>query len=192
MPEALLAQSQPSTGYGTLLMLVLFIVASMYIGVLANRAMRSGTFLKGFFLGNRGLGAWALALTATVQSEAYTLDRELGLKKGSSYKKNRYGMEEKWLNGRDGEKYYILPNGELYHRIGEEGAEGELVATLDPIYYLQPGRLHKAKRGGTVTVVGNQLTVTPSLGFVGRLMVTVTVSDGRGGTDSQTFAWTVS
>ena len=40
----------------------------MWIGVLANRAMREGSFLKGFFLGNRGLGSWALALTATVQS----------------------------------------------------------------------------------------------------------------------------
>src|SRR6185436_12644960 len=39
-----------------------------WIGMLANKAMQSGTFMKGFFLGNRGLGAWALALTATVQS----------------------------------------------------------------------------------------------------------------------------
>ena len=30
--------------------------------------MQKGAFLKGYFLGNRGLGAWALALTATVQS----------------------------------------------------------------------------------------------------------------------------
>jgi SSS family solute:Na+ symporter/sodium/pantothenate symporter len=48
--------------------LIVFIIASMWIGMLANRAMQSGTFMKGFFLGNRGLGAWALALTATVQS----------------------------------------------------------------------------------------------------------------------------
>ncbi|MBI3862636.1 MAG: sodium:solute symporter [Planctomycetia bacterium] len=58
----------PSVGYGTLAALVVFIVASMWIGMLANKAMQSGTFMKGFFLGNRGLGAWALALTATVQS----------------------------------------------------------------------------------------------------------------------------
>lgn len=58
----------PSIGYGTLAALVLFIVASMWIGILANKAMQSTSFLKGFFLGNRGLGAWALALTATVQS----------------------------------------------------------------------------------------------------------------------------
>lgn len=59
---------KPSVGYGTLAALVIFIVASMWIGMLANRAMQSTTFMKGFFLGNRGLGAWALALTATVQS----------------------------------------------------------------------------------------------------------------------------
>jgi len=38
------------------------------LGTLAQRAMRRASFLKGYFLGNRGLGAWALALTATVQS----------------------------------------------------------------------------------------------------------------------------
>ncbi|HEY3963551.1 MAG TPA: sodium:solute symporter [Planctomycetaceae bacterium] len=60
--------NQPNVGYGTLAALVLFIIASMWIGMIANKAMQSGSFMKGFFLGNRGLGAWALALTATVQS----------------------------------------------------------------------------------------------------------------------------
>ncbi|HUE16466.1 MAG TPA: sodium:solute symporter [Planctomycetaceae bacterium] len=62
----MLAAAEPA--WGTLAALGLFILASMWIGVLANRAMREGSFLKGFFLGNRGLGSWALALTATVQS----------------------------------------------------------------------------------------------------------------------------
>lgn len=62
----MLAATEPA--WGTLTALVLFILASMWIGVLANRATREGSFLKGFFLGNRGLGSWALALTATVQS----------------------------------------------------------------------------------------------------------------------------
>ena len=57
-----------SKGWGAMFALGIFIVASGYIGVLANRAMRSTSFMKGFFLGNRGLGAWAMALTATVQS----------------------------------------------------------------------------------------------------------------------------
>ncbi|MSR56095.1 MAG: sodium:solute symporter [Planctomycetaceae bacterium] len=59
---------KPSVGYGTLAVLVLFILGSVWIGMLANKAMQSTSFTKGFFLGNRGLGAWALALTATVQS----------------------------------------------------------------------------------------------------------------------------
>jgi sodium/pantothenate symporter len=63
---SVLAVTQPA--WGTLIALVIFILASMWIGVLANRAVRQGSFLKGFFLGNRGLGSWALALTATVQS----------------------------------------------------------------------------------------------------------------------------
>src|SRR5690349_15879222 len=62
------ASDKPNVGYGTLAALVLFILASMWIGMLANKAMQAGGFMKGFFLGNRGLGAWALALTATVQS----------------------------------------------------------------------------------------------------------------------------
>ncbi len=59
---------QAEVGIGALIALVIFILASMWIGMLANKAMQEGSFLKGFFLGNRGLGAWALALTATVQS----------------------------------------------------------------------------------------------------------------------------
>src|SRR6516164_2434947 len=67
-PTLLAASDGKSVGYGTLAALVVFILASVWIGILANRAVQSGTFMKGFFLGNRGLGAWTLALTATVQS----------------------------------------------------------------------------------------------------------------------------
>lgn len=68
MPDAAAALDNPSPGYGTLLALVVVIGASAWLGLLAERAMRHGSFLRGYFLGNRGLGAWALALTATVQS----------------------------------------------------------------------------------------------------------------------------
>src|SRR5580765_4723706 len=66
----LLAESTGKTqvGLGTMAALILFIFASVWIGLLANKAMQSTNFTQGFFLGNRGLGAWALALTATVQS----------------------------------------------------------------------------------------------------------------------------
>lgn len=62
------SSQMPSVGYGALIALVLFIFASLWIGALANLRTREGSFMTGFFLGNRGLGAWALALTATVQS----------------------------------------------------------------------------------------------------------------------------
>jgi SSS family solute:Na+ symporter/sodium/pantothenate symporter len=62
------ASVMPNVGYGALIALVVFIFASLWIGALANRKTREGSFMTGFFLGNRGLGAWALALTATVQS----------------------------------------------------------------------------------------------------------------------------
>ena len=72
MGDFLLAQAAPaadsSARWGTMAALVLLIIASVWLGTLAQRAMSRGTFLKGFFLGNRGLGAWAIALTATVQS----------------------------------------------------------------------------------------------------------------------------
>ncbi|MCE9606281.1 MAG: sodium:solute symporter [Planctomycetia bacterium] len=54
--------------YGVLFALVTIIGISGWIGVVAQRAVSRGSFLKGFFLGNRGLGVWAMALTATVQS----------------------------------------------------------------------------------------------------------------------------
>ncbi len=63
MPNAV-----PSAGYGTLVMLVLLIGASVWLGTVAQRVVERGSFVKGYFLGNRGLGVWALALTATVQS----------------------------------------------------------------------------------------------------------------------------
>ncbi|MBA4018668.1 MAG: sodium:solute symporter [Pirellula sp.] len=54
--------------YGVLMALVVIIGVSGWLGVVAQRAVSKGSFLKGFFLGNRGLGVWAMALTATVQS----------------------------------------------------------------------------------------------------------------------------
>lgn len=58
----------PDAGYGALVALGVFLVGSLAVGAYAERRMREGSFLQSYFLGNRGLGAWALALTATVQS----------------------------------------------------------------------------------------------------------------------------
>ena len=48
--------------------LVLFTAVSLGLGVVANRAQKKGTFLEKYFLGNRSLGAFAVALTAAVMS----------------------------------------------------------------------------------------------------------------------------
>jgi SSS family solute:Na+ symporter/sodium/pantothenate symporter len=60
--------SESSGGAGTLFALLVFVAASVWLGTIAQRIVERGSFLRGYFLGNRGLGAWALALTATVQS----------------------------------------------------------------------------------------------------------------------------
>ncbi len=57
-----------TVGYGTLAVLMIMMAVSVWLGSVAQRAVKRGGFVKGYFLGNRGLGAWALALTATVQS----------------------------------------------------------------------------------------------------------------------------
>jgi sodium/pantothenate symporter len=57
-----------TSGAGTLVALLVFVAASVWLGTVAQRIVKRGSFMRGYFLGNRGLGAWALALTATVQS----------------------------------------------------------------------------------------------------------------------------
>jgi SSS family solute:Na+ symporter/sodium/pantothenate symporter len=62
------AATAPSAGWGALATLFGVVVASVWLGTLAARVTARGRFLDAYFLGNRTLGAWALALTATVQS----------------------------------------------------------------------------------------------------------------------------
>lgn len=63
-----MSDSPYEPGIGTVAALLAVIVASVWLGAVAQRAVRKGSFVRGYFLGNRGLGAWAMALTATVQS----------------------------------------------------------------------------------------------------------------------------
>ena len=58
----------PAGGYSVFTALLIFMIASIGLGIYAQRRIDRSTFLQGYFLGNRALGAWALALTATVQS----------------------------------------------------------------------------------------------------------------------------
>src|SRR3954452_14591565 len=52
----------------TLIALVLFTLISLGLGVVANLVQKKGSFLEKYFLGNRSLGAVAMALTAAVMS----------------------------------------------------------------------------------------------------------------------------
>ena len=52
----------------TLVALVIFTLISLGLGVVANYTKRKGSFLEKYFLGNRSLGAFAVALTAAVMS----------------------------------------------------------------------------------------------------------------------------
>ena len=52
--------------YILLFTLVAFIIGSVWLGAVAQRRIERKTFLQGFFLGNRGLGAWALAMLSLV------------------------------------------------------------------------------------------------------------------------------
>src|SRR5262245_26304201 len=58
----------PSPGIGAIASLALFIAASVWLGTLAQKVVERSQFIQGYFQGNRGLGAWTIALTATVQS----------------------------------------------------------------------------------------------------------------------------
>src|SRR5262245_66521006 len=57
-----------SPGFGAIAALALFIIASVWLGTLAQKVVERSQFIQGYFQGNRGLGAWTIALTATVQS----------------------------------------------------------------------------------------------------------------------------
>ena len=65
------------------------------------------------------------------------------------------------------------------------------IATLNPGTHANPALLHSPIAvPATATVVGNVLTITKSTGFFGSVLATVTVDDGNGGQDSETFTAT--
>ena len=133
-----------------------------------------------------------LAITASVQSQNAFLKQTYGLFAQASYYTNYYGRQEKWLYGPGGAAFFILPNGDLYQWTGGAGAVGNLVASTSSAAYQDPTLLtNAAAGGGTATIVGNQLTVTPSNGFLGVLYVTLSAYDGFA-TTTRTFTVTVS
>jgi hypothetical protein len=118
-----------------------------------------------------------LTFSAQALNQAYFVDQRLGLYFAGSYSQNYLGLNEKWMLSTGGNWYYIVPDGRLYRW----GGADPLVATLDSTCWTDPARLHDAAPVAvpvTLTINGNQLTLTPHAGFTSGFGVVVTVSDG--------------
>src|SRR5262249_44155114 len=126
---------------------------------------------------------------ARSEAEAYILAQTLGLYSGGNYYYNWGGTQDKWLQGNGGAWYFILPSGAFYRWDGSGGANGTLLATLNPSYWANPYDLWHAPISWSVS--GNALTLKPVSGYVGSFWVTATVDDGRGGSASRSFMLTV-
>ena len=87
------------------------------------------------------------------------------------------GQSAKWLRGADNSWYFVKTNGEFWKWDGRANQlTGKRLASLDPDYYTNIGRLHDAQPNQVgVTLVGT--TLTPAAGFVGDFWVLVKVND---------------
>jgi hypothetical protein len=183
-----------------------------YILPNGNLYARAGTTLNlanDTLLATLDSGYWyntKLLYNATA-SHAYDLKTVFGL---SSFLNTDYydarGQQERYLKCNFGTRMvYILPSGNLYAFNGTTLSPGtdQLLATLDPSYWANPGLLSGAAPAAVPPVTfspgpnpfsltNNQgtLTITPDPSFVGTFRVTITASDGLYQT-SQSFLVTV-
>jgi len=67
MADILFAEAGSASGY-TLIAFAGYMVGVFLLGALAHRLLKKGEFLKEYFLGDRGLGAWVLGLTYVATS----------------------------------------------------------------------------------------------------------------------------
>jgi hypothetical protein len=137
----------------------------------------------------------SLTYSASAQSIEYHLDQTLGLTSvGGDEYFNWGGRNEKWFAGLNGEWYYITPDGRLYHWLGGSLAVDPMIEQLSTADYANTALLHNAQPNtapAVLSISGNTLTINPADTYRGRLVVTATVNDGRGGSDSETFFVTV-
>jgi subtilisin family serine protease len=133
-----------------------------------------------------------VTVSASVQTEAYSLKQQYGLFFNGSPFTNRFGQQEKWLFGNDGAAFFLLPSGQFFKWSGANGqATGTLLTTLDPKYYKDLSLLYNAVNdGGRVEVANGQVIVSHSAKYQGRLIVTLTASDGLA-TATRSFTVTV-
>ncbi|MCA9177869.1 MAG: hypothetical protein KDB14_25555 [Planctomycetales bacterium] len=119
-----------------------------------------------------------LLVTAEVVDAVYALDQSLGLWSDGDYHTNWGGQQEKWIRDSDNQWLFLLPNGEL-RRWNGDFATSELVAQLDSSIYDNPALLTDASPIPVqVSWVDGELRIERPAGYLGQILVRVTVSDG--------------
>jgi hypothetical protein len=129
---------------------------------------------------------------------AYQLDQQLNLRRhGKNFSFNLRGKKEKYFKGPGKSIYYILPNGRFFRFKGPQSSpvlRGVFVHQFTKPYWKNPNLLAFAQPptelANFVSMSGDQLTITPPAGFLGKFLVEATVSDGAD-TAKQTFLVTV-
>jgi hypothetical protein len=148
---------------------------------------------------------------------AYNAEQTLHLQVTPNYYYNARGAEEKYLisgngsNSANGGYYVLMPNGNLYAWTGNSltsSLSEAPVAALPTAYYINPGDLiYPVPPGGlqyvsstatsvvttdvNASISGSTLTVNDPGGYLGTVLVYVTISDGAM-TATQTFQVTFS
>jgi hypothetical protein len=125
-------------------------------------------------------------------TRAFELDQALNFEYVGA--ENAYGGGEKWFRANNGSYYAIFANGELRQWKGSLpatlGANG-LVAALDAAFHTDPLRLvDVALPTGIVQVNGDQLTIDPPDGMLGKLVIEAAATDGIA-RDVRTFVTSV-
>lgn len=122
---------------------------------------------------------------------AYQWRENLGLDFNGKYTINKLklGYQEKWLTGDDRQRYFILPDGELYRFLRRGPLTSQaFIGKLSDAYYNDPSLLWDAAApAATIELNGNHLTITPRPGYAGALSVEVSASDGLAG-DTKSFS----
>ena len=121
-------------------------------------------------------------------SAASQLGQQLGLGYAGSYYVNSVGYNEKWVLGNSSQWYCLLPTGKLHRWMGNAAdtmTAANQVGSLSTGVYADPAQLWTppttSNVPATITIVGNQLTLSTDPNYLGSFTVTVTASDGLAG-----------
>jgi hypothetical protein len=103
--------------------------------------------------------AWSAPrdFTVVASDSRAELDAQLGLWSDGNVWLNCFGRNEKWLQGRSNEWYFILPNGEMYRWDGSPQATGTFVAQVGTDSYANLSLLYEADSGPRATQLHNSL-----------------------------------